>query len=197
MLNLGLKYNLLTAYTSFIAIDSEVRNNTGETATVKQPLPLPEGVNNNAVGSSEGYIGGVHKQINMMKVRSNAPAVADIQYSEEKSEVVEKEEPVFVTVEETATFQGGDLQSFVKWVQANIKYPKEMAETTVIGKILVQFTVDQKGKVVDVKILRGLDPLLDNEVIRALNSSPKWTPAKQGGRAVKQTFTIPVVFKLQ
>lgn len=195
VLGLGLKYNLLTAYTSFIAIDSEVRNNTGENTTVKQPLPLPEGVNNNAVGASQGYVGGVHKQINMMKVRSYAPAVADVQYSEDKSEVVEKEEPVFVIVEETATFQGGDLQSFVKWVQANIKYPKEMAETTVIGKILVQFTVDQKGKVVDIKILRGLDPLLDNEVIRVLNSSPKWTPAKQGGRAVKQTFTIPIVFK--
>lgn len=197
VLNLGLKYNLLTAYTSFIAIDSEVRNNNGETTTVKQPLPLPEGVNNNAVGAAQGYAGGVHKKVNTMMLRSNAPSVTDMQYSEEKSEVVEKEEPVFLTVEEPATFQGGDLQSFVKWVQENIKYPKEFAESCITGKVFVQFTVDQKGKLVDIKILRGVDPLLDNEVIRVLNSSPKWTPAKQGGRAVKQTFTIPVVFKLQ
>ncbi len=197
VLNLGLKYNLLTAYTSFIAIDSEVRNNTGENTTVKQPLPLPEGVNNNAIGAPQGYAGGVHKKVNTMMPRSNAPSVADIQYSEEKSEVVEKEEPVFLTVEEQATFQGGDLQSFVKWVQANIKYPNELAETSISGRVIVQFSVDQKGKVVDIKILRGLDPLLDNEVIRVLNSSPKWSPAKQGGRAVKQTFTIPIVFKLQ
>jgi Ca-activated chloride channel family protein len=192
VLNLGLKYNLLTAYTSFIAIDSEVRNNTGENTTVKQPLPLPEGVNNNAVGVPAGYAGNIRKQVNM-KMLSSAP-LEDKSTSEE---VIEKEEPVFVTVEETATFQGGDLQSFVKWVQANIKYPKEFAETCITGKVFVQFTVDQKGKVVDIKILRGVDPLLDNEVIRVLNSSPKWTPAKQGGRAVRQTFTIPVVFKLE
>ncbi len=48
--NLGLTYNLLTAYTSFVAIDSEVRNKNGNSATVNQPLPLPEGVSDYAVG---------------------------------------------------------------------------------------------------------------------------------------------------
>jgi Ca-activated chloride channel family protein len=48
--NLGLTYNLLTAYTSFIAVDSEVRNQDGRTTTVNQPLPLPEGVSDYAVG---------------------------------------------------------------------------------------------------------------------------------------------------
>lgn len=47
---LGLAYNLLTAYTSFVAVDSEVRNQGGETTKVKQPLPLPEGVSDYAVG---------------------------------------------------------------------------------------------------------------------------------------------------
>jgi Ca-activated chloride channel homolog len=47
--NLGLTYNLLTAYTSFIAIDSEVRNKDGKSVTSKQPLPLPEGVSDNAL----------------------------------------------------------------------------------------------------------------------------------------------------
>jgi len=47
---LGLKYNLLTAYTSFVAVDSEIRNIDGKTTTVTQPLPLPEGVSDLAVG---------------------------------------------------------------------------------------------------------------------------------------------------
>lgn len=47
---LGLNYNLLTAYTSFVAIDSEVRNKGGDSTTVKQPLPLPQGVSDYAVG---------------------------------------------------------------------------------------------------------------------------------------------------
>jgi Ca-activated chloride channel family protein len=48
--NLGLTYNLLTAYTSFVAVDSEVRNKDGKTTTVNQPLPMPEGVSDYAVG---------------------------------------------------------------------------------------------------------------------------------------------------
>lgn len=197
VLNLGLKYNLLTAYTSFIAIDSEVRNNTGQSTTVKQPLPLPQGVNNNAVGASRAYSGNIHKQINMRKVMSAPVAAEAITDKKEDIEPTEMEEPAYLMVEESASFQGGDLQSFVKWVQENIKYPEEYAETTILGKVYVQFTVDQKGKIVDIKILRGVDTLLDNEVIRVLKSSPLWTPAKQGGKAVKQTFTIPVVFKLE
>jgi Ca-activated chloride channel family protein len=50
--NLGLRYNLLTAYTSFIAVDSEVRNKDGRTTTVNQPLPMPEGVSDYAVGGA-------------------------------------------------------------------------------------------------------------------------------------------------
>ena len=48
--NLGLTYNLLTAYTSFVAVDQQVRNPGGQAAPVKQPLPLPKGVENSAVG---------------------------------------------------------------------------------------------------------------------------------------------------
>ena len=48
--DLGLTYNLLTAYTSFVAIDNEVRNKDGKPTTVKQPLPLPQGVSDYAVG---------------------------------------------------------------------------------------------------------------------------------------------------
>jgi Ca-activated chloride channel family protein len=48
--SLGMTYNLLTAYTSFVAIDSQVRLVDGQPATVRQPLPLPQGVSNYAVG---------------------------------------------------------------------------------------------------------------------------------------------------
>ncbi|WP_051184447.1 VIT domain-containing protein [Desulfatiglans anilini] len=47
---LGLRYHLLTAYTSFVAVDSVVREESGERTTVKQPLPLPAGVSDLAVG---------------------------------------------------------------------------------------------------------------------------------------------------
>ncbi|HJV23881.1 MAG TPA: VIT and VWA domain-containing protein [Holophagaceae bacterium] len=50
--NLGLKYGLLTAHTSFVAVDTLVRNAGGQAQTVTQPLPLPEGVSDAAVGGS-------------------------------------------------------------------------------------------------------------------------------------------------
>jgi periplasmic protein TonB len=115
---------------------------------------------------------------------------------EKKEEVVEKEEPVFLVVEEPATFQGGDLGNFNAWVGQNIKYPQLAVENGISGKVFVQFAVNAKGQVVDAKVLRGVDPSLDQEAIRVVMSSPKWTPPKQGGRPVKQQFTLPVVFRL-
>ena len=50
IVGLGLKYSLLTSHTSFVAVDETVRNTTGNSKIVKQPLPLPKGVSNNAVG---------------------------------------------------------------------------------------------------------------------------------------------------
>ncbi len=49
--HLGLTYSLLTAYTSFVAIDTQVRLENGQAVTVKQPLPLPRGVSDYAVGN--------------------------------------------------------------------------------------------------------------------------------------------------
>jgi Ca-activated chloride channel family protein len=62
---LGLSYNLLTAYTSFVAIDSEIRNKDGKPTAVKQPLPLPEDVSDYAVGG------------NMMRMALAAPNPAE------------------------------------------------------------------------------------------------------------------------
>jgi hypothetical protein len=59
--DLGLKYNLLTKYTSFVAVDYEIRNDGREVVKVKQPLPLPEGINDHAIGSGQGgmmYVSG-------------------------------------------------------------------------------------------------------------------------------------------
>lgn len=56
--DLGLSYSILTSYTSFVAIDSEVTNESGESTSIKQPLPLPEGVSNYAVGGAVSAVSG-------------------------------------------------------------------------------------------------------------------------------------------
>jgi protein TonB len=128
---------------------------------------------------------------------TNEPVPETIEVVEQQEEAIEVEEEVFIIVEEPATFQGGDLNSFRDWVQKNLKYPPVAAENGISGKVYVQFAVNSKGEVVDVKILRSVDPSLDKESIRVIQSSPIWIPAKQGGRNVKQQFVIPLSFVLQ
>jgi periplasmic protein TonB len=125
------------------------------------------------------------------------PETIDVVAADEGDKVIEEEEPAFVFVEEQATFQGGDLNTFREWVQKNLVYPPVAVENGIFGKVIVQFAVNSHGEVCDVKVMRGVDPSLDKETIRVIQSSPKWGAAKQGGRAVKQQFTMPVVFQLQ
>lgn len=103
----------------------------------------------------------------------------------------------FLVVEEPATFQRGDLSNFNTWVMQHVQYPQIAIEKGIWGKVYVQFVVNETGKVDEVKVLRSVDPSLDAEAVRVISSSPLWTPPRQGGKKVKQLFTLPVIFKLQ
>ena len=107
------------------------------------------------------------------------------------------EDSVYVFVDQQAQFQGGDIENFREWVQKNVVYPPEAIKNGIFGKVIVQFAVNSKGKVGDVTVLRGVDPMLNDATIRVIESSPDWIPAKFGGYVVKQQFVIPVVFMLQ
>lgn len=107
------------------------------------------------------------------------------------------EEEVFVIVEDMPKFQGGDLNDFRNYIQKSLKYPEIAAENGISGKVFVQFAVNAKGEVTDVVVVRGVDPALDAEAVRAVKASPKWSPGKQRGRPVKVQFTFPIAFVLQ
>jgi len=127
-------------------------------------------------------------------VRKNQKPVSE----EIRVEVVsEKWDPPYIIVEENALFQGGDVNSFRNWVQKNIKYPPAPAEAGISGKVFVEFCVNPRGQVCDVKVLRGVHPDIDREAVRCINASPVWKPAKNGGMAVKQQFVMPLIFQLQ
>lgn len=111
--------------------------------------------------------------------------------------IIEAEPPTHMVVEEPARFNGGDIYEFNKWIGQNLKYPQLAIDNQISGRVTVQFVVNAKGKVESATVLRGVDPSLDEEAVRVIKSSPLWTPPKQGGRPVKQLFTLPVIFKLQ
>lgn len=119
-------------------------------------------------------------------------------YVEEvEEEVVEEEAIPFQLVEEKPKFNGGDQNEFSKWVANNLEYPEIAKENGVQGRVMLQFTVNPDGKVSNVRVLRGVDASLDAEAVRVVSSSPKWTPGRQRDRAVKVTYTFPVIFQLR
>lgn len=112
-------------------------------------------------------------------------------------EVVEEEAIPFQLVEKQPSFQGGGPNEFTKWVNQRLVYPEIAKENGVQGRVTLQFTVEKDGRVTNVKVLRGVDSSLDKEAVRVVSSSPKWTPGRQRDRAVKVTYTFPVIFQLR
>ena len=102
----------------------------------------------------------------------------------------------YATVEAKPTFNGGDADSFVKYVQQNIKYPQNALDNDVEGKVTVNFVVDANGKIRNAKVVNGVDPELDAEALRVVEGAPAWTPAVQNGKNVPVTCSIPVTFKI-
>lgn len=115
----------------------------------------------------------------------------------EEEEVVEEEAIPFAIVEDKPKFMGGDANAFSKWVNERLQYPEIAKENGIQGRVTLQFVVGTDGKVSNVKVLRGVDPSLDKEAVRVVQSSPKWEPGKQRDRAVKVTYTFPVIFQLR
>lgn len=104
---------------------------------------------------------------------------------------------VFVVVEEMPLFEGQKSEKFREYIVENLSYPMDAQEKRIQGKVFVSFIVETDGTVTNVKVVRGVDPSLDNEAIRVVESSPKWTPGKQRGQAVRTSFTFPIIFRLQ
>ncbi|MBN2165040.1 MAG: energy transducer TonB [Marinilabiliaceae bacterium] len=103
--------------------------------------------------------------------------------------------PVFFVVEEMPEFPGGNA-ALNKYL-ASVKYPIIAQENGIQGRVYVQFVVNAKGEVENVKIARGVDPNLDKAALNQVLNMPKWKPGKQRGKAVKVSYTVPINFVLQ
>lgn len=103
----------------------------------------------------------------------------------------------FTVVSVKPTFNGGDENVFLKWVAKELKYPAVAKEKKIEGRVILQFIVNKEGKVTNIKVVRGVDPLLDAEAVRAISSSPLWKPGYQNNTAVNVIYTFPVLFQLR
>ena len=102
---------------------------------------------------------------------------------------------VLISVEQMPEFPGGS-PALMKYLSQNIKYPAEAQAARKEGRIIVSFVVKKDGSLDDIKIVRGVDPALDQEAKRVIAAMPKWTPGKQKGKAVNVKYTVPLMFRL-
>ncbi len=103
---------------------------------------------------------------------------------------------VFSHNESLANFPGG-LQLFNKTVlNDKIKYPEKALLANIEGQVIVGFLIDKKGNVCKIKLIKSLGYGCDEEVIKAISNSPRWTPSVFNGRLRSQNMQIIYTFKL-
>jgi Ca-activated chloride channel family protein len=192
--SLGLTYNLLTAYTSFVAIDSQVRLVDGQAVTVKQPLPLPQGVSNYAVG--EGA---------KLAAPSNAAfgfVQAQRQYSKNAADKQEfaVEETDHKTIRLKKIEGNGDLtetlvsNAVMKEMEAINRCIKKtgIEKTSLKGEWIFTLLVGSDGRVKEVRALKG--PATPEDLSRCIQEILKTirfhADSGRGDVPLKLTFSL-------
>lgn len=135
-----------------------------------------------------------------VNVRYTVPVTFRLQ----KKETVSRQQPpktntsgrIFTIVQKMPEFPGGQ-QSLQQYMAKNIRYPVKAQELGIQGRVSCSFVIDTDGSLKDIKVIRGVDPLLDAEAVRVIEKMPNWKPGIQNSRAVAVQYTVPVTFRLQ
>lgn len=106
-----------------------------------------------------------------------------------------KDTDTFTVVEQSPQFTE-DKGNPLKWITKNLKYPEKAIKEGKMGKVYVNFIIDAEGNVINPKIIRGISPEIDAEVLRVFQKMPKWKPGFHRGKAVRVSYNIPVTFWL-
>ena len=169
---LGLEYNLLTAFTSFLAIDDDahVEENTKLLDQISLSPPVKSTVESREIIIQE-----------------------DILFVEEVKDKYEAQ-PLMMA-ETMPAFSGGD-QKLLEFIRQHLTYPQAAIENGISGRVIVKFCVTANGDIEDITIVRSLSPECDQEALRIMKLMPKWIPGKQNGKPVAVYYTLPIQFRL-
>ncbi len=87
-------------------------------------------------------------------------------------------------------------KNILEYIYGEIKYPSIARENGVEGTVVVNFVIDENGKITKPKILREIGAGCGDEVMRVIKDMPDWVPGEQRKKKVKVQFNIPVKFQL-
>jgi len=135
--------------------------------------------------------------VGILLAASLFPAFAFGQGDQTKSQKSEQtQEKVYDKVDQMPEFPGGQSE-LINFMVKSISYPAEAKKKGTQGKVLVNFVVGKDGAISSAEILRTVDPLLDAEALRVVNSRPKWIPGKEKGKDVAVQYVLPINFALK
>ena len=143
--------------------------------------------------AEENKASGYTSQPSAMTKKSRAPTSQGVRYEERAvaAEYNNNSETTFYAVEEQATFKGGDINKFKKYVEEKLNVSEYIQQVSP-GLLTITFTVDKSGVVKDVFVVKGLDAKTDSIAIAIVKNSPKWKPAKNQGQSVNVNMVLPL-----
>jgi protein TonB len=160
---------------------------------VTPPAPIP--IKQNVSLSKSAVLITLIETDNHSDEIDDVPSLEDIYVNEPITNIPEETAPIIFTTPELMPAPIGGYKSFYEQLSNSIKYPRQAQRNHTEGKVFVEFIIDQKGNVSDLKIAKGIGDGCDEEAIRVL-SQTRWQPGKQRGIPVKVRMTLPLTFKL-
>jgi len=91
----------------------------------------------------------------------------------------------------------GGLTALKEFILNNTQQPKESLKDGIRGIVTVSYTLTEKGKIENIKILRGINTEFDSEAVRVTNLIIGWKPAVQCGKPISVRLAMPVEFYLK
>ena len=101
---------------------------------------------------------------------------------------------VYDLVDEMPSFPGGPAE-LMKWLSSHVQYPAIAIDICIQGTVIVAFIVEPDGSVSNAKLVRSVDPSIDQEALRVVRQMPKWNPGKRAGIPVRVRCCLPIKFK--
>ena len=185
------KTNLLSGNDNEIVIEDEIINTFQKEDTPPPPPPKPQVIEIINIVDNDITI---DDELEMDDMDTNIDEEIAVKSLDEEEE--EDENEVFFIVENMPKFPGGE-EAMRKFIAHNVNYPEIAVENGISGKVIVSFVVNKKGKATNIKILRGVDPIIDREAKLVITKLPNFKPGMQRGKPVNVSYVVPVSFRLQ
>lgn len=99
------------------------------------------------------------------------------------------------TIEKYPEFPGG-MEAWAKFIQKNLRYPYLAQENGIQGKVYLSFVIEKDGSITDVKVVKGIGGGCDEEAVRVIKKSPKWSAGIQNDSKVRVRYNMPINYTL-